>query len=132
MPVKLSEGAAIPNIYPGSPAATTPKQKEAVYNVIGQLQYNEIFKSSAGTIHDNKVMRLDMQSTFKKGTETFHNLQVQVDGIKGRSTVAHANVSESTMTDDKPNQKGVLKKVISALNQSFDKGKSYEVTGTAP
>jgi hypothetical protein len=132
MPVILNQGGKIPNIYPGSPNSLTKNKKEAVYNVIGKLQYSSVFQNNAGTLETNDDMRVDMQGTFTVNNVKFHNIQVQVNNIKGNSTVAHANVSESTMTDDPKNQKGVLKKVQSALNQSFDNGRSYEVTGTAP
>lgn len=132
MSVTLTQGASIPNIYPDSPNSFNKTNKEAVYNVIGKLDYSNIIQNKAGTLVSNKEMRVDMQGTYMVNDVKFHNIQVQVNGIKGNSTVAHANVSESTMTSDPKNQQGVLKKVQSALNQSFDSGRSYEVTGTAP
>ncbi|UTM60067.1 hypothetical protein L4174_018575 [Photobacterium sp. CCB-ST2H9] len=132
MPVNVQQTGAINNIYPNSPNVFNNNQKEAVYNVIGQLTYADIFRNNAGTIVQNQTMRLDMQGTFVQGGDRFHNLQVQVNGVNGNSTVAHANVSESTMTNDPANQTGVLNKVISALNQSFDNAASYQVDGTAP
>ena len=132
MPIQITQNENIPNIFPGSPEIFNKDKKESVYNVIGMLEYNQIFQNRSGTLQKNKDMRIDMQGTFVKLDQTFHNLQVQVNGVNGSSTVAHANVSESIMTDNEDNQKGVLRKVQSALNQSFDDGYSYTVTGTAP
>lgn len=36
------------------------------------------------------------------------------------------------MTNDPANQRGAVNKVVSALNQSLDSGRSYTVTGTNP
>lgn len=132
MPIQISQGGNIPNIYPGSPEVFSKNKKESVYNVIGMLEYSQIFQNASGTLQKNKDMRIDMQGTFVSDNQKFHNLQVQVNGINGNSTVAHVNVSESTMTDNEDNQRGVVRKVHSALNQSFDNGDSYTVTGTAP
>lgn len=132
MAIVLTAVGAINNIYPGSPGSLNNNRKESVYSVIAELDYQDIFQNGAGTLHDNGVMRVDMQGTFNRDGFRWHNLQVQVDGVNGNSTVAHANVSEQTMTGDPANQRGVVKKVVSALNQSFDAGQSYEVTGTAP
>ncbi|MEI8592785.1 hypothetical protein [Photobacterium sp. Hal280] len=132
MAINVQQTGPINNLFPGSPNVFNNNQKEAVYNVIGQLTYADIYRNNAGTIVQNQIMRLDMQGTFMQGNYRFHNLQVQVNGVNGNSTVAHVNVSEETMTNDQPNQQGVLRKVQSALNQSFDSANSYQVTGTAP
>jgi hypothetical protein len=132
MPVNLIQNGPIPNIFQGSPNSLNKERKEAVYNVIGRLEYHQIFQNAAGTLVINDLMRVDMQGTFMQACQRFHNIQVQVNGVAGKSTVAHANVSESTMTDDPINQTGVRNRVSSALNQSFDSGHSYSVTGTAP
>jgi len=125
MPINLTEGGAIPNYRaPGN------AQRSSAQDVIAQLQYADIWRG-AGTLHDDGVMRLDMQGQIA-GPPKKQNLQVQIDGIAGNSTVAHANVSHSVMTDDPANQRGVARKVISALNQSLDSGNSYTVDGTAP
>ncbi len=79
-------------------------------------------------------MRIDMQgtTTATSTTPVQHNLQVQKNGLSSSSTVAHANVSVSLQTTDPINQRGVVNKVVSALNQSMDTGLSYTVTGSIP
>jgi hypothetical protein len=75
-------------------------------------------------------MRIDMQGTTTGTADTpvQHNLQLQM----GNSTIAHVNVSVSVKTTDPINQKGVVNKVVSALNQSMDTGLSYAVEGSIP
>ena len=77
-------------------------------------------------------MRIDMQGTFVKDGQMYSNIQVQVNGKQGKSTVAHANVSDSIATEDPANQKGAVNAVITALNLSLDSGHSYEVNGSIP
>jgi hypothetical protein len=79
-------------------------------------------------------MRIDMQgtTTATSTTPVQYNLQVQKNGMDASSTVAHANVSVSLQTTDPTNQRGVVNKVVSALNQSMDTGLSYTVTGSIP
>ncbi len=128
MPMVVAPGGPIPNHF----ANANQRQLKAAQEVIAQLQYADIWRG-AGTLHEskNELMRLDMQGTIP-GNPVRHNIQVQVNGIQGASTVAHADVSASLMTHDAANQRGVANKVISALNQSLDNGQSYTVTGTSP
>jgi hypothetical protein len=105
-------------------------QRSRAQDVIASLQYADLWRN-AGTLHDNRVVRVDMQGIIN-GPPRQSNIQVQLDGVQGNSTIAHANVSWSIMTDDPANQLGALRKVISALNQSLDTGNSYSVTGTNP
>jgi len=124
MPILLTQGAQIPNRYVPDQAQVTSAK-----DAIAQLDYADIF--SAGTLVDNGVMRVDMQGVIA-GPPKQRNLQVQVDNIHGNSTVAHANVSETIMTDDPANRRGVKRKVISALRESLFTGRSYTVTGSIP
>ncbi len=126
MPAVITQGPLINNHYPPNNA-----QRSSAQNVIAQIDYAMIWLG-AGTLVDNGVMRVDMQGTFNSGGQLYQNLQVQVDGVAGASTVAHANVCHTLMTADPQNQVGVANKVISALNQSLDTACSYTVTGTIP
>lgn len=127
MAITVVQKGDIPNKYP-TPLNT--KQKTDAHTAIGALEYAKIFQNNSGTISNFETMRVDMQGTFTQGGYRWHNIQVQINGISGKSTVAHANVSEQTMTSDPVNQKGVVQKVRSALEQSLDSGKSYEVSGS--
>ena len=125
MPMQVMQGQPIPNHFQPNQA-----QRNAAHDVIAQLEYGDIWRG-AGTLHKNNLVRVDMQGTIP-GNPVRHNIQVQVNGIQGNSTIAHADVSASIMTNDPPNQKGAANKVISALNQSLDSGDTYTVTGTNP
>lgn len=126
MPANIIASGAIPN-YPGPPSKS---DRKAAQEVINKLDYSDIWRGS-GTISKNKDMRLDMQGTIK-GPPEMQNLQVQINGKSGKSTVAHANVCTSLQTHDAINQKGVANKVNSALQQSLDHGQSFVVSGSIP
>jgi muconolactone delta-isomerase len=128
MPVTITQGAAINNYL-----APNQARKTSTQNVVAQIQYADIWRG-AGTLRNNGVMRVDMQGQIAAagGVPARQNIQVQVNGVAGHSTVAHADVSHSLQTNDPINQRGVVNKVISALNQSLDSGRSYTVTGSIP
>ena len=125
IPIVVEQGGPIPNYY-----EPNRHQRESAQNVIAQIDYDDLWRG-AGTIADNGVMRVDNQGRIA-GPPALYNIQVQVNGISGHSTVAHANVSTSTQTVDKINQTGVVNKVIAALNISLDSGRSCLVTGSIP
>jgi hypothetical protein len=114
MPVLLTPGAQIPNRY-----IPNQVEKTAARDAISKLDYADIFRQEAGTLRKSGVMRVDMQGVIK-GPPKQHNIQAQKDIIQGHSTVAHANVSETLMTDDPANREGVLRKVKTALYKSLD------------
>lgn len=125
MPITRTQGGPIPNFYNPNNG-----QRESSRNVIAQLEYADLWRGP-GTLRDNKVMRVDMQGHIP-GPPIQYNIQVQVDGIFGNSTVAHAIVSSTIQTDDPANQRGSLRAVIAALNESLDTGRTYTVAGTSP
>jgi hypothetical protein len=76
-------------------------------------------------------MRVDMQGQIP-GPPIQSNIQVQVNGMHGNSTVAHAIVFSTIQTNNPANQQGSTNAVIAALNLSLDSGHSYTVAGTSP
>ncbi|MFU2319090.1 hypothetical protein [Rahnella sp. PCH160] len=125
MPITRIQGAAIPHIYLPNNA-----QKQSAYNVIAQLQYADLWRAP-GQLRTNGVMRVDMQGHIP-GAVTQYNIQVQVNGINGQSTVAHVIVSGSLQTGNAQNQQGALNAVIAGLNQSIDTGCTFTVAGSVP
>lgn len=125
MPITRTQGNQIPNLF-----APNAGQRSSTQNVIALLQYGDLWRG-AGTLRDNGVMRVDMQGQIP-GPPIQSNIQVQVDGVRGNSTVAHVIVSSTIQTNDPANQRGSLNAVIAALNQSLDSGRSYTVAGTSP
>ena len=127
MPINIAKGDDIPNHH-----KPNQNQKQSSQDVIAKLDYVNLWQP-AGKLRDDGTMRVDMQGHFPgPGGENMSNIQVQVDGMPGKSTVAHATVSSSIMTENKENQQGAVNAVISALNQSLDSGHSFLVNGTNP
>lgn len=127
MPINVVAGGAINNRYPNALNGTQRSDAQAV---IALLDYADLFRG-AGLLRKSGTMRVDMQGVIP-GTPVRSNIQVQVNGVNGFSTVAHADFSRNLDTTDPANQRGALNKVISALNQSLDHGTSYTVSGTNP
>lgn len=125
MPISVIQGAAIQNLF-----ASNPNQRTAAQTVIAQLQYADLWRG-AGTLRNTLLMRVDMQGHIA-GPPIRYNIQVQVNGVASNSTVAHADVSSLIASTTPENQQGALNKVISALNQSLDTGRSYVVAGNNP
>ncbi|MEM8584264.1 MAG: hypothetical protein AAGF87_08345 [Bacteroidota bacterium] len=127
MPMTVAADGPIPNRFiPGA------AHRNAAPALIAQLDYDDLWRGQ-GTLHTEGALRLDMQGSFVgPNGNRWYNLQVQVNGITGHSTIAQANVCETIQTADKANQRGAAGKAISALNQSLDSGNKYKVSGTNP
>lgn len=124
MPITVTVNGPIPgHIVPNQ------NQRDDAQDVIALLQYDDIWRT-ARTLRSAGVARLDMQGTIPAngGAAARQNLQVQI----GNNTVAHADVSTSIQTGDAANQRGALRRVIGALNQSLNAQQSYVVAGTSP
>jgi hypothetical protein len=127
MPITVIQGAAINNRFA---TPLTQRQRSDAQAAIAQLQYADLFRG-AGTLHTSGTMRVDMQGVIA-GNPQRSNIQVQINGINGASTVAHADFARNLATTNAQNQVGAANKVISALNQSLDTGRTYAVAGTNP
>ena len=103
----------------------TPKngdQREDCYKLIAKLDFTDLGRG-AGTLYTVNQVRLDMQGRTTAGGA---NIQVQI----GNSTAAAVVVDNTALnTIDPVNQVGVVNAVISALNQSLDKGTIWHLTG---
>jgi len=102
-------------------------QRSSAYDVIAMLDYTDLWLG-LGTIHKDANVRVDQQP---HGPNQ-RNIQVQINGIVGNSTIAHTVLSTTVQTNDPTNQVGVANKVISALNQSLDTAQSFSVAGSIP
>eukprot|EP01132_Coremiostelium_polycephalum_P007376 gene7376-9060_t len=125
----LTSLGPIPNRYPA-----TDKTKKATQAAIAGLKYEKIYSPTARTIvectPDARGVRIDMQGTFNSGGVKYYNLQAQVCGVSGSSTVAHVNVADTTASRNPAHQKGVERKVRDALNKSFNDKLSYRMNGS--
>ncbi|CCY63929.1 putative uncharacterized protein [Clostridium sp. CAG:967] len=128
MPLTITQGNQIPNFY----ASINQNMRNDAHNAIGQLQYADLFRG-AGTLTNFDRVRVDMQGTFNRNGSTWSNIQVQVNGQNGNSTIAHVELNHQCANiTNIENQRGVTNKVRSALEQSLDSGNTYVVTGTLP
>jgi hypothetical protein len=110
------------------------KQHTDAVKSINQLQYAALWSSPGKKISDTPLVRIDVQNPPKNGLQ---NLQLQLNGINGNSTVAAALVANNLGTAGKsvPKQTEVLRVVKSALFNSlndFEKGnpRIWQVNGT--
>lgn len=126
MPITVVQGGAFPNPYPHM----NDEQRTAAQDVIAQLDYADLF-AGQGTLRQVPLMRVDMQTVIP-GPPRRSNIQVQVNGVDGHSTVAHADFDRTLATNNLENQRGALNKVISALNRSLDDGHTWFVAGNNP
>lgn len=100
-------------------------ERRDCHAVIAQIDFDDLGRGS-GTLHTSGVARIDMQGRTFGGDA---NIQVQIGG----ATAAAVMVANSVLgTKDQTNQRGVSNAVISALNQSLDTCKVWEVAGELP
>ncbi|KAM9987067.1 hypothetical protein ACTFIY_011471 [Dictyostelium cf. discoideum] len=114
------QGGDIPN-----GVNSNKKNKKDLASAADQLQYANIFRNGAGTIANEGSVRIDMQGVFKQNGEKWHNLQAQLNGVKGKSTIAHVQVAENAMNVAEQTQ--VTNIVITAMMSSYTSGKTYSV-----
>ncbi|KAN0032673.1 hypothetical protein ACTFIV_006584 [Dictyostelium citrinum] len=122
--VVISQGGDIPNKFK-QPLSARNKKDASEAN--SQIDYASIFKIKQSTIASYGTIRIDMQGVFTQGGLKWHNLQAQINGISGSSTVAHVNVCENVMSSRTNDQKEVQRKVRNAILQSLNSGKTYNV-----
>ena len=124
--MEINEEGPIANYYPPN-----QNQRNKSNDVIAKLVYLDLWRG-AGTLHTNDVMRVATRGTFVNDGVTYHNIQVQVNGKQGKSTVAHVNVADTIASENIGSQEEAVNEVIAALNQSLATGLSHVVTGNNP
>jgi hypothetical protein len=129
--VDVEPGSPIRNAYAPPPIANN--LHESSQEVIVQLDYADLWRTGRLTLYTNALVRLDQQGDYvdvdPNGGGRIYNIQVQVNGVRGNSTIAAALVYDTIQTDDPENQKGIVRKVVGALNQSLDTGHICTVKG---
>ena len=118
--------APFPNPYANMSIANVEAAREA----IDALQYADLFRTQVSKVRQDaaRTMRVDIQGDIV-GPPLMKNIQVQVNGVNGSSTVAVAIISTSTETADPVNRQGVLNMAKKALNKSLDTKLQYTLTG---
>jgi len=128
MSMTLVQSSAIPNRYCGMNSS----QQEAAREAIDNLQYADVFRGAKSKVSQDaaKTMRVDVQGDVTEtGSPIKKNIQVQVNGVSGHSTVAAVLVSTSATTADPTNRLGVERLVKKALRWSLTSKSVIEVQG---
>lgn len=130
MPLIIQQAQAIPNLYPNAP--WTPALYKDAKDAIDELQYADLFRGAGQLTAVGKV-RVDMQGTFTQTGIVWSNIQAQVNGVRGNSTIACVHVNRTSVnTPDPQNQRGALHKVIDAFKKSLYNNSIYTIAGQAP
>lgn len=94
---------------------------------INAIDFADVWRD-AGTIVNQGLVRLDVQGRTAAGEQ---NLQVQINGVNGNSTVAAALIAESVQDASiKAQQVYAVRKIKDALFSSMNDSHIYRVTGT--
>lgn len=120
--VNVGVNGAINNYF----GAPNNNQTRDATNVIAQLDFADLYRQPPFRINGNLV-RLDAQGLNGAGDS---NWQVQINGVNGNSTIAHAQIVAAVgnaSTADR--QRNVERSARNALNQSLNTGNRYDVTG---
>lgn len=94
---------------------------------INAIDFADVWRG-AGTIVNQGLVRLDVQGRTGAGEQ---NLQVQINGVNGNSTVAAALIAESVQDASIEAQRVyAVRKIKDALFSSMNDNHIYRVTGT--
>ena len=94
---------------------------------INAIDFADVWRG-AGTIVNQGLVRLDVQGRTAAGEQ---NLQVQINGVNGNSTVAAALIAESVQDASIEAQRVyAVRKIKDALFSSMNDNHIYRVTGT--
>ena len=94
---------------------------------INAIDFADVWRG-AGTIVNQGLVRLDVQGRTAAGEQ---NLQVQINGVNGNSTVAAALIAESVQNANIEAQRVyAVRKIKDALFSSMNDNHIYRVTGT--
>lgn len=94
---------------------------------INAIDFADVWRG-AGTIVNQGLVRVDVQGRTGAGEQ---NLQVQINGVNGNSTVAAALIAESVQDASIEAQRVyAVRKIKDALFSSMNDSHIYRVTGT--
>jgi hypothetical protein len=121
------------------PSKDIPGVDAAVKDVVGKLNFADVFRNGQYTIANSDYpykknhtrVRIDHQGSHDNGHNQggkWHNIQIQINGISGNSTVAHVNVHDSLASIDQNVSKIAQSKIRDALLSSFKDKHSYSIS----
>lgn len=119
MPIAIAAGGAMGNVLP---FALSPRFKSDAVSCINELEYADLWGQPGPPVTNTPTMRLDLQGYTGAGQM---NLQVQVNGIQGNSTVAAVLVDDTARAVPPPSprslpqQTEIARKIKGALFASL-------------
>lgn len=125
MPIVVNQGGPIPNL-----AVFNNAQRTDANTVFNAMQLADVWRSGV-KIADSPTVRLDSQGNDANGRA---NLQAQLNGVNGASTIAHVLVDASVGGVGGQAQAAqtlyATRQIVGALINSLRSGTTYTVTGT--
>jgi len=104
----------------------TNAQRSDGSDVIAMLTFADLYRMPPFRINNGRV-RLDVQGAIPGGGR---NWQVQVNGVHGNSTIAHANIAGTLAgASTAERQRYVERKFRNALVSSLNSGDSFALNG---
>jgi len=127
MPIVSAQGGAIPNGVVFNAA-----QRTDALTAIGQVQLADVWRGpQANPIANTVRVRVDSQGNDANGRA---NLQAQLNGVNGNSTIAHvlvdATVGNAAGQAQAAQQLYAIRQIRGALQNSLTNGTTYTLTGT--
>ena len=127
MPIVSAQGGAIPNGVVFNAA-----QRTDAMTAIGLVQLADVWRGPpANPIANTVRVRVDSQGNDANGRA---NLQAQLNGVNGNSTIAHvlvdATVGNAAGQALAAQQLYAIRQIRGALQNSLVNGTTYTVTGT--
>jgi hypothetical protein len=130
MPINSVQGAAIPN-----GANFNAAQRSDAILAISQVKLSDCWRLAPGgggrTISTTPCVRVDVQSVSAAGVS---NVQAQLNGVNGNSTIAHVQLAPSIGVTSGPRADAQLtyaiRQIRGALGNSLANGTTYTLTGT--
>ena len=125
MPIVSAQGGAINNMG-GLNAA---RRSDAIL-AISTVQFADVWRAG-NTIGNSPLIRVDCQGVDVNGRA---NLQAQINGVTGNSTVAHVLVDASVGVTGGPRADAqrvyAIRQIRGALGNSLANGTTYTLIGT--
>ncbi len=129
MPITSTQGANIPNR-----AIPNAAQRTDAILAISQVALADCWRLAQGgggrTISNSPSVRIDVQSLDGAGVS---NVQAQLNGVNGHSTIAHVQLAPSIGMTNGPRADAqatyAIRQIRGALGNSLANGTTYTLTG---
>ena len=121
--LQVQQQGLIPNAF----GVMHPNQQHDAMHAIDAIDFADVWRG-AGTIANVGTVRVDVQGRTGGGQQ---NLQAQINGIQGHSTVAAVLIADTVgETSIEAQRVYALRKIKNALFSSLNDGHIYSVSGS--